>query len=55
MLKSFQEMGIAVTKSVIEKIMEFMDTDESGSIDLGYGVRIFDLSIVLAIVVLNFH
>ena len=35
MLKSFQEMGIAVTKSVIEKIMEFMDTDESGSIDLG--------------------
>ncbi|XP_063416268.1 leucine-rich repeat-containing protein 74B-like [Mytilus trossulus] len=31
----FTDMGVSVTRSVVEKIMDFMDTDNSGSIDLG--------------------
>lgn len=31
----FTDMGVSVTRSVIEKIMDFMDTDNSGAIDLG--------------------
>lgn len=36
MVHFLQEMGVSVTTSVVDKIMEFMDTDQSGSIDLGY-------------------
>ncbi|XP_071126590.1 leucine-rich repeat-containing protein 74B-like isoform X2 [Mytilus edulis] len=31
----FTDMGVSVTRSVVEKIMDFMDTDNSGAIDLG--------------------
>ncbi|VDI43559.1 Hypothetical predicted protein [Mytilus galloprovincialis] len=30
-----KDMGVSVTRSVVEKIMDFMDTDNSGAIDLG--------------------
>ena len=31
----FQESGIPVSRFVIDRIMDFMDTDHDGRIDLG--------------------